>query len=449
MKEVFLIVRAYYGVNIHSDAQGEYGTILDSNDVFPDLALINAATILNNSNDYEVKVIDAVIDGPMLPDKLIKEIITYKYDKLIVKTTAPSFKSDLELIRQIKKAKSHSYIMIAGQIAKVLKNWINENTDIDEVIDQPLDGYIYEYVHGRKADIDDLPCPDYTLVNYKKYTDDNKNIRLTIQASRGCPMSCAYCPYIKYYEEIEYRSVDKVIDDIKALVSLGVDVIQFRDQFFTCDKKRIIEICNRIIQENIKINWICETRLDSLDNELIDLMKQAGMFLICFGVESGNPEVLDSYNSDKGEADKQKEIIKYLNDKEIITMAFYIVGFPEDTWESLFETYKYADYLDSKYAIFNEYTDFNYSNLNTLTPDIFNSFENTTKVGRDTFLSREEIRYIIGLFSTMYTLKNDTLEKAYRYNYKLVKDSREVSSEIVKYENDLVKMSEIISSRCK
>ena len=188
MKEVFLIVRAYYGVNIHSDAQGEYGTILDSNDVFPDLALINAATILNNSNDYEVKVIDAVTDGPMLPDKLIKEIITYKYDKLIVKTTAPSFKSDLELIRQIKKAKSHSYIMIAGQIAKVLKNWINENTDIDEVIDQPLDGYIYEYVHGRKADIDDLPCPDYTLVNYKKYTDDNKNIRLTIQASRGCPM---------------------------------------------------------------------------------------------------------------------------------------------------------------------------------------------------------------------------------------------------------------------
>ena len=49
----------------------------------------------------------------------------------------------------------------------------------------------------------------------------------------------------------------------------------------------------------------------------------------------------------------------------------------------------------------------------------------------------------------MYTLKNDTLEKAYRYNYKQEKDSREVSSEIVKYENDLVKMSEIISSRCK
>ena len=59
MKEIYLFVRPYYGVNIHTDAQGEYGSVLHSNDVFPDLPVINSATILNDSSDYQGVILDA------------------------------------------------------------------------------------------------------------------------------------------------------------------------------------------------------------------------------------------------------------------------------------------------------------------------------------------------------------------------------------------------------
>jgi len=444
MIERFLLVRPYYGINVHTDAQGEYGTVLGSNDVFPDLPLITAATILNESDSHEVKVIDAVTEDRMLPDELLRKIALLEYDKVLVKSTAPTFKADLELCRQIKAGNPSAYVMIAGQAVRHLKDWIYANTDIDLAIEEPVDMYIYRYVHGAAATVSDMPTPDYTLVNYRKYTDDYNNIRLTIQASRGCPMSCAYCPYIKYYGKYESRDADKVIGDLKAVTSLGADLIQFRDQFFTCDSKRIRELCRRIIDEGINVRWICETRLDSLTPDLIDLMKEAGLFLICFGVESGDQNILTEYNSNKGNIDYQRSTVEYIKNAGILTMAFYITGFPEDTWETLHATYRYADTVNSDIAAFNEYTEFNLSSESDISPDIFCSFENATAAKGLSSLSKEEIRYAVELFSTMYTLKHDTLEKAYNYNHKQLCDSRRLASKLKGHENDLDELSRII-----
>lgn len=118
MKEVFLIVRPYYGINIHTDAQGEYGTVLLSNDVFPDLPLINSVTMLDRSEEHGVIFIDAYTGGGLLPDELLEKISSLKYDKLIIKTTAATIRSDIELARQIKLKVPGSYIMAAGQAAK-------------------------------------------------------------------------------------------------------------------------------------------------------------------------------------------------------------------------------------------------------------------------------------------------------------------------------------------
>ena len=445
MKERFLLVRPYYGVNIHTDAQGEYGTVLHSNDVFPDLPLINAGTVLNLSDDHEVRIIDAYAEDKMLPDELLKRIASEEYDKLIVKTTAASVKSDIELIRQIKANKPDGYVMAAGQAAKDLKVWLTENTPVDEVITEPLDIYIYRYVNGRDCTVNDLPTPDYSLVDFRKYTDDYNNVRLTIQAGRGCPMNCRYCPYIKYYEKYESREIDKVIEDIKAVVALGADIVQFRDQFFTCDKKKIRELCKRMITENIKVRWICETKLDSLDEDLIDLMKEAGMFLVCFGIESGDPEILQAYNSSKGDLERQIKTVRMINNKDILTMAFYMVGFPEDTWETLNETYLCAQAINSNIVAFNEYCEFNFKNTDKLDPSVFCSFENATNSGRKFNMTREEIRYVTDLFSAMYTAAHDCLEKAYTFNYKISSEYKNTVARIAECENDL----EMLSNRIR
>jgi len=440
MAEKFILVRPFYGINIHTDAQGEFGTVLHSNDVFPDLPLITAATILEQAEDYEVEVIEAVV-GKMLPDELLSKIYISSFDTAIVKTTAASFKSDLEVAHRIKKNAPGCTVMVAGQAVRVMKDWIYDNTDVDVVIDEPLDLYIYRYVYGADADMNDLPCPDYTLVDYRQYIDDYNNVRLTLQASRGCLMGCRFCPYVRYYDHYEERDAAKVFEDFKTLASLGADVIQFRDQFFTCNRNRIKEFCRMVIESGIKVRWICETKLDSLDRETVDLMKEAGLFLICFGVESGDKKILDAYSSHKGSFDDQKGGIEYLRSLGILTMAFYVVGFPEDTWETIETTYRYADSLDSDIVAFNEYCDFDLSGIGSITPDVFASFENSILTGRPTNLTREEILYAVELFHTMYTLKREPLKRAYDYNHKLVLHNRSVASEISKYEKDLISMS--------
>lgn len=444
MKVKFLMVRPYYGVNIHTDAQGEYGTVLHSEEIYPDLPMLVSATILDRSEDHEVRMIDAYVEDRMLPDELIEKIASIRYDKLIIKVTTASVKSDIELIKQIKKRNPGSYIMAAGQVAKDLKEWLLLNTEIDQIIDEPLDKFIYRYVYGKDGSLNDFPTPDYSLVNYKNYCDNSNRIRLTMLASRGCPMNCLYCPYIKYYSKYESRDVDKIIGDIRALIGFGAEVIQFRDQFFTCDKNKIKELCSRIISENIRFSWICETKLDSLDEELIDLMKEAGLFLICFGVESGNKSILEEYHSHKGELKRQQEIVGMLKDKGILTMAFYILGFPEDTWETLHETYRYAEAVNSNIVAFNEYTEYNFSGSDDLTPDTFCTFENATNVDKHFQLTREEIRYAIDLFSAMYTVSHDCLEKAYTYNYKYDLQYKNTIARIAECSGDLMSMSERI-----
>ena len=443
MKEVFLLVRPWYGVNIHTDAQGEYGTVLHSNDVFPDLPLLYAATMLDQSDDYDVLYIDAYTNR-ILPDELLRRIKEASFDKIIVKTTAASIKSDIELIRQIKANDPDSYVMTAGHAAKDLKSWIDANTDIDEVIEEPLDKFIYRYVHGEDGTVNDLPTPDYSLVDYKRYTDDLGRVRLTVQASRGCPMNCAYCPYIRFYDKYEPRDVDHIMEDVRSLASLGAEVIQFRDQFFTCDRKKVRELCSRMIEENIKVSWICETKLDSLDEEMIDIMKQAGLFMVCFGIESGDQTMMDSYNSNKGSLAKQQATVALLRSKGILTMAFYIIGFPEDTWDSVRDTYDYANKIASDIVAFNEYTLFPFERDEEFTPDVFFPFANATNVPVESNLTREEIRYVIDLFSAMYTADHDCLEKAYTFNHLISAQYKKTVALLAGCGNDLQKMSDAI-----
>ena len=447
MKEIYLFVRPYYGVNIHTDAQGEYGSVLHSNDVFPDLPVINSATILNDSSDYQAVILDAYAEGRILPDELISRISSTDFDKLVIKTTTATVKSDLELIGQIKQVKPGCYVITAGQTSADLKNWITTNTDIDQVITEPMDKYFYRLIRGTDGTLDDMPTPDYTLVNYKAYTDDSGRVRLTLLASRSCPMKCSYCPYIKYYGDYEPRDIDKVMDDVRTLVSLGAEVIQFRDQFFTCNKERIRDLCQRMIDENIKVSWICETKLSSLDEELVDLMKKAGLMLVCFGVESGNKEILEAYNSNKGELSDQIAKVKMLRDKGILTMAFYIIGFPEDTWESVHDTYKCAEAVGSDIVNFNEYTTFYFEDKDSLTPDVFCQFANSTNIDASAGMSREEIRYAIDLFSAMYTAGHDCLKKAYTYNHKLMNAYKENVRRILMCDNDLYRLSEMLRDR--
>jgi radical SAM superfamily enzyme YgiQ (UPF0313 family) len=240
--------------------------------------------------------------------------------------------------------------------------------------------------------------------------------------SRGCTTGCAYCPHFAFFgKEVDSRSVEKVISDIKELIKLGIRDIEFKDQFFTIKRDNVIELCKQIISNELDIKWRCQTRLEALDEELIDLMALSGLEIIFFGVESASDDILNSFNRPANNIEKMKSLIKYLNKKGVVTIAFYIIGFPEDTWESINDTLELAVKLESTTAsffIYNPYLfkDPNYSLLE-ITPDLFTPFENTLAINTSKNLSMEELKFLEFQLPILYKTRTDSLKIAYQYEY--------------------------------
>ncbi len=445
MKSRVLLLRPYYGFNIHTDAHGELGMLLYIHSIYPDLTFLTAATVFAESADYEVRVIDAAVEDGLLPDELLKNLENESYDLIILKTSGQTVRSDLRLLEAIRGLMPAADIKICGLAAKILKKWLEKNAPyINEVISEPMDEYALKYVRKVKGDINDMPIPDYTLVNYKKYRDEEKGIRLSLTASRGCPMSCLYCPYKLYYNGYEHRSTDHIIENIKKLIELGSDEIQFRDQYFSADRNKTKELLERIFEEDIKIRIVCETRMESLDEELLDLMKKAGIGMICFGVESADAGLLKNYNSFKGDTKRMKELIGYAHGLGIDTMAFYITGFPEETWDMARGTYELAEYLDTTYVHFNEYEHCVFdTEKEEYTPELFIPFGNRTSMDYPSVLNADEREYLVYISELRYAMRS-SLEEAYRKIHKPFLDYQKAAEMLKPLAGDLTGLSECV-----
>lgn len=414
-----LLFRPYYGITVNSDMQGDLGVSEYSSIVFPDLSLVYAATVANESSSIQLDVIDANAEKKLFAD--LEPRLWNEYDTIILKATAPTVKCDIELAKYLKNKYPQSKVIMAGHVSKLIKNWLIENApEIDSIAEIPLEDYVYQLANNgdEHLHIDNLPSPNFKLFPYKNFIDGQDRLRGCLHFSRGCVIGCSYCPYASFYgKKFENRSIENVIKDIKQLLNLGITNIQFRDQFFTYDKQRVVELCNMIIEQNLKFNWTCETKIESLNTELIDIMVEAGMEMICFGVESASKSTLKSFNRPAYDVEKIKGLISYLNSKNVSTLAFYIIGFPEDAWETIGETYDLAMYLGSKYVKFSVYTPFISPENESVTPNSFVPFENTMSINSSKFLSAEEINYLANQLMVMYHSKFNGFKDAYYFHF--------------------------------
>jgi len=206
-------------------------------------------------------------------------------------------------------------------------------------------------------DLDALPFPQWDLVKTRRFAYSNhRRLGLTrafpIYTSRSCPKHCTYCPH-RITASYRQRSVEAVVEEMAMLCErYGNPHIKFRDPLFTLDRDRCFRLAETIIARSLPLSFECETRMDDLDEKLIRALHAAGLREISFGVESPDPLVLKKVARRFIPHEHMRKMIRLCWELGIATTAFYVIGFLQDTEESIEDLIRFACELDSTYANF-------------------------------------------------------------------------------------------------
>lgn len=162
---------------------------------------------------------------------------------------------------------------------------------------------------------------------------------MPIDAGRGCPYSCTFC-CTSYFWRRTYRlkSPERIISDIRYYYeTYGIHSFWFSHDAFTVNQNLVSQVCDRILEEGLKITWRCTARLDCISEALILKMKQAGMIQIELGVETGSQRMQKCINKNLN-LKKAEGMVRFLLDQGIRVALFFMYGFPEETEEDLNQT---------------------------------------------------------------------------------------------------------------
>lgn len=184
--------------------------------------------------------------------------------------------------------------------------------------------------------LDDYPIPDRSLLlNEAKLSSEDMGLIMT---SRGCPYRCTYCASTK---GIRYRSVDNVLKEIFLVkTKYGTTQFTFKDDSFTVNRDRVVELCNKLIDQKIGIKWECNTRVNLIGLDLLKLMKKAGCNFIKVGVESGSDKMLEKMNK-KITLDQVRNAACLFRKVGIHWTGYFMMGVVGETEKDIWKTVEF------------------------------------------------------------------------------------------------------------
>lgn len=209
-------------------------------------------------------------------------------------------------------------------------------------------------------DLDTIPFPARHLLDFEPYLVPPGMIRgyamervTTIFTSRGCPYACTYCAsHIVQGKRVRRRSPANVIAELRSLVDrYRINGFYICDDVVTLDREWMMEFSRQLTEDHLGLRWACQSRVDSLDEELLETMKQAGLVQLDFGVESGSNKTLKTMR--KGaDVDTARTAFRLTRKLKVRSCATFILGFPGETEEDMQETYRLAREIKADYTAF-------------------------------------------------------------------------------------------------
>ncbi|MFL7867919.1 MAG: radical SAM protein [Anaerolineales bacterium] len=203
------------------------------------------------------------------------------------------------------------------------------------------------------ANLDDMPHPMHHLLPLQEYRMPMIKGPFTfIVSSRGCPAGCTYCiKHVSYQYSTRVRSPENIMEELWILKNLGMNNIHMYADLFTVSRDQVVGLCKLMIEENINIRWTCNSRVDYVDEEMLQLMSAAGCWLISWGIESGNEQILR--HARKGAyPDKAERALTWARQAGIKNWGYFIIGLPGETEETIQDTIEFSKKLPLDIALF-------------------------------------------------------------------------------------------------
>jgi len=202
-------------------------------------------------------------------------------------------------------------------------------------------------------DLNALPMPLYQHLPLDRYRMPLMKGPFTfLVTSRGCTAGCKYCiKHVSYQWSVRLLEPERIMRELWVLNGLGIHNIHMYADLFTVNRAQVVDLCQRIIREGLKIRWTCNSRVDYVDEEMLRLMGQAGCWMISWGIESGNEAILK--RAAKGaDPRKAQQALGWARKAGIKNWGYFIIGLPGETTETIRQTIDFAKGLPLELALF-------------------------------------------------------------------------------------------------
>jgi radical SAM superfamily enzyme YgiQ (UPF0313 family) len=345
--------------------------------VWSPISLATIGAVLERDG-WTAKLSDCIVEDIDFP-RLGELLEAFSPDLVVINAVTPSIVSDLASCRVVKERCPHAVTAVIGIHSTALPaECLKQEPSLDFVVrGEPemtlcelarvivagksgsgvkgITGLSYrsEGTVVHEADravienLDELPFPAWKLIDRTKYrmpfTD---RPFLLVATSRGCPFQCRFCADAAYYgKKVRTRSAKSVVNELAWIKNtFGISEFLFWSESFTINRNFSIAVAREIIAQGLDVSWVCNSRVDNVDREMMELFRKAGCWMIGFGVEAGNQAILDSMK--KGiTVDQIRRAVTDAKAAGLEVTGHCVLGFPGETGVTMAETVRLTKQL--------------------------------------------------------------------------------------------------------
>jgi radical SAM superfamily enzyme YgiQ (UPF0313 family) len=326
----------------------------------------------------ECRITDYSLDSLSM-EHFLNDIRSFRPDYLVMSTTTPTLHDDMRACHEAKRVlPAVRTIAKAAHFLRFNTSVLEQFPDLDMLVRGEPEITVREIVSGRPPediagltwrghegpvnnperpfieDLDELPWPARHLIENSRYVrPDTGRVQGIIKVARGCPYNCFFCLATPVSgRKVRRRSPQSVMAEIRHCMDrYGMRDFLFWSDIFNMDRDWVLALCRTIEDSGLSFTWATNTRADTIDPEMAQSLHRAGCTMVSIGIESGNEEILRKMGK-RTNLTVIREAFRTLKRAGLKTFAYYIIGLPWDTRETVGDTIRLAIELDSDYANF-------------------------------------------------------------------------------------------------